>query len=157
MYIIEYVCVFFVRWCDDWPLRPNGVWQKMGIDFLCWKAVYVFVFVFLCAFVFVFVFVFERCDDWKPITWPAERGVALKGHQLPRARFVTRSLQSISTTPPQLLTQICHSAFWNNHLPRRAICFAIRSNLLLNISVALASRKIWMYVPLSEVCHAKQG
>ena len=52
--------------------------------------------VFLCAFVFVF----ERCDDWKPITRPAERGVALKGHQLPRARFVTRSLQSISTTPP---------------------------------------------------------
>ena len=99
VYIIEYVCVFLVRWCDDWPLRQNGVWQKIGIDFLRWKVVYVFVFVFLCAFVFVFVFVFERCDDWKPITWPAERGVALKGHQLPRARFVTRSLQSISTTP----------------------------------------------------------
>ena len=63
---------------------------------ICWKVVYIFVYVFLCAFVFLF----ERCDDWKPITWPAERGVALKGHQLPRARFVTRSLQSISTTPP---------------------------------------------------------
>ena len=34
VYIIEYVCVFLVRWCDDWPLRPNGVWQKMGIDFV---------------------------------------------------------------------------------------------------------------------------
>ena len=48
LYEIEYVCVFLVRWCDDWPIRPNRVWHWMSIDFCAGKIVFVFVYAILC-------------------------------------------------------------------------------------------------------------
>ena len=62
VYIIEYVCVFLVRWCDDWPLRPN-VWQtgvaKNGHR-LCAGKPYTYLFLYFYVHLYSYLYLYSK-------------------------------------------------------------------------------------------------